>query len=77
MFQLILIIIVGIIALSFAALILYARWNYGKLNGLGFPVMKPTFLKGSVPDIHKHIQHFEDMKRFKKYGSVWGVRNSE
>ena len=54
-------------------LILYARWHYGALDGLGFPVIPPTFVLGSCPDLHTKIQHHEDIARMKKYGPIWGV----
>lgn len=54
-------------------LVVYARWNYTKLDGVGFPVMKPSLLLGSAPDIHTRIPHFDDIARHKVYGPVWGV----
>ena len=54
-------------------LILYARWNYGKLEKLGIPVVKPHFLLGSSHDMHTKINHLEDYERMKKHGKVFGV----
>ncbi len=55
------------------SLIFYGRKNYGILEKCGIPVVKPTLFLGSVPDFHAKVHHIEDIKRFKKYGSVWGV----
>ncbi len=63
-------IFLGVIAVI---LIFYARWNYGHLDGLGFPVIPPSLILGSVPDIHTKVQHYEDIKRFEKYGPIWGL----
>jgi len=54
--------------------IVYARWNYGILEKLNIPLIKPTFCLGSTPNLHLVVQHLEDIKRFKKYGPIWGVR---
>jgi len=62
-----------LILLLGVGLTVYARWNYGILDGLGFPVMKPSFILGSAPNLHTKVQHFEDMERYRKYGPIWGV----
>ncbi|ODM99095.1 Cytochrome P450 3A4 [Orchesella cincta] len=48
------------------------RVNYGVLEECGFPVIEPTLFLGSEPKLHKKILHLEDVKRFKKYGPIWG-----
>ncbi|ODM99103.1 Cytochrome P450 3A56 [Orchesella cincta] len=55
------------------ALIVYARWNYGTLEKMNIPVVKPSFLLGSTPDLHLKVQHLEDVLRFQKHGKVFGV----
>ena len=59
------------------SLITYIRWNYGFLESLGIPVEPPTLLFGSCPDIYLKYPHFEDIKRFQKYGSVFGVSKQD
>lgn len=55
-------------------LISYGRKNYGILEKCGIPVVKPTLFLGSVPNFHAKVHQLEDIKRFKKYGPIWGVR---
>lgn len=62
-----------VLLVLFALLILYGRKNYGILEQCGIPIVKPTLFLGSVPDFHAKIHHLEDIKRFKKYGPIWGV----
>lgn len=68
----------ALLAVSFVAicifLIGYMRWNYGSLEKLGIPVVKPHFLLGSLPNRHLIIDHENDYKLFKKYGEIFGVR---
>lgn len=54
-------------------LILYGRQNYGTLEKCGIPIVKPSLFLGSVPDFHLKVHQLEDIKRFKKYGPIWGV----
>ncbi|CAG7728398.1 unnamed protein product [Allacma fusca] len=61
------------IILLAVALVVYARWNYGFLEKLGIPVEPPTFMLGSCPDIYKKYPALEDIRRFKQYGSIFGV----
>lgn len=56
------------------SLLIYARWNYGTLEKCGIPVISPSFLLGSVPEIHEKVQHLEDIRRAEKYGQIYGVR---
>lgn len=60
----------GVIAFG---LIIFARWNYGKLDNLGFPIIPPSGIRGSIPNIHHKVQHYEDIKRFEENGPIWGV----
>lgn len=53
----------------------YIRWNYGTLEKLGIPVIKPHFLLGSSPNRAEILNHEEDYKWFKQYGEVFGVRH--
>ncbi|CAG7731625.1 unnamed protein product, partial [Allacma fusca] len=62
-----------LIILVLATLVLYARWHYGVLESMEVPVVPPTFLFGSLPDLHRRVTHDEDMKHFKKYGPIYGV----
>lgn len=66
-------ILFGGAALVGACLIIYARWNYGTLESIGIPVMEPTFFLGSVPDLHLKVQTDEDISRYLKFGTIWGV----
>jgi len=54
-------------------LILYARWNYGILEAMHIPVVKPHFLLGSTYNAHNEVGGEADLRRFKKYGSIYGV----
>jgi len=60
--------------LVIGALIIYARWNYGRLEALGIPVVKPNFIFGSTFNVHNELTSSIDIERFRKYGPVWGVR---
>ncbi|XP_021947308.1 cytochrome P450 3A56 [Folsomia candida] len=60
----------GVIAFG---LIIFARWNYGKLDNLGFPIIPPSGIRGSIPNIHHKVQHYEDIKRFEENGPIWGL----
>ena len=54
-------------------IIMYARWPYGSLEALGIPVVKPSFMLGSLPDLHKRVIHEEDIRFYKELGPVFGV----
>jgi len=73
MILLILFLVVLLCFLVFIGLILYARWNYGVLEALEIPVIKPTLFMGSVPDLHMKVQTEQDILRFNEYGVNWGV----
>ncbi len=66
-------ILLSILILVVSILVIYARWNYGTLEKMNIPVVKPSFLLGSTPDLHLKVQHLEDVARYQKYGSVYGV----
>ena len=68
-----LLILLAIAVIIVASLILYARWNYGVLESLGIPVVKPHFLLGSTYNFHNEMATDVDIARFKKYGPVYGV----
>ncbi|XP_037036450.1 cytochrome P450 3A56-like [Bradysia coprophila] len=68
-------IVCGVLALLVGVisfLIIYARWNFGTLESMGIPTIKPHWLLGSHPNIHKIVVQDEDMKNFRKYGKIWG-----
>ena len=54
-------------------LVSYMRWNYGSLEKLGIPVVKPHLLLGSRPNQHLIVCHENDYDLFKTYGEVFGV----
>ena len=59
--------------LTLLSLILYLRRNYGKLEKIGIPVVKPTLCFGSGPFmLHKTIFVENDMENFRKFGPIWG-----
>ena len=72
----ILLVLLTFIIIILTSIIIYARWNYGSLEALGIPVVKPSFILGSTPDLHLKVAHLEDIERHKKYGSVYGVSSS-
>jgi len=66
-------VLLAVLVVTAIGLIIYARWNYGQLGGLGFPVVKPHLLLGSNPNNHNEKPHLVDLERAKKYGPVYGV----
>lgn len=56
-----------------SALFLYARWNYGFLEELGIPVVKPHFLFGSTFNARFNPVGYRNIGWMKKYGPVFGV----
>lgn len=54
-------------------LIIYARWNFGTLEALGLPVVKPHWLLGSNYNSNELYHNWEDLKRAKELGPVYGV----
>jgi hypothetical protein len=70
-------VLVGIITTLigiFVSLVVYARWNYGKLEAMGIPVVKPHWLLGSNFNYMELYHHWEDLHRSKKLGPVYGVK---
>jgi len=67
-------VILAIILVVVSFLVLYARWNYGKLEKMGVPVVKPHFLLGSTYELFKMAPPVQDVEWMKKYGGVFGVR---
>lgn len=65
----ILAVLVGVISI----VIIYARWNYGFLEKLGIPVVKPHFLLGSTFLTRFKPIGYRDIDWMKEYGSVFGV----
>jgi hypothetical protein len=64
---------VGFLVGTAVGLILYARWHYGTLEGLGIPVMKPfLFLGSNYIDPYVRPRE-EEVRRLEKYGMVYGV----
>ena len=59
--------------LGFIFIVIKGRKNYGFLENCGFPVIKPTLFLGSTPNLHNEVIWLEDVKRYRKYGKVWGV----
>ncbi|CAL8080029.1 unnamed protein product [Orchesella dallaii] len=64
--------LVVILLLLIFLVIEYARWNYGILEQLGIPVVRPSFIFGSDPQGYRKVQHLEDYRRFKEFGSFYG-----
>lgn len=66
-------ILLSVIFAACVGIIFYGRRNYGVLEACGIPVVKPSLFLGSVPNYHAKVHHLEDVKRFQKYGPIWGV----
>ncbi|CAG7716207.1 unnamed protein product [Allacma fusca] len=66
-------ILIALILTIVLGVILYGRWNYGILESMGVPVVKPSLFLGSIPDLHKKVIHEQDIEFFKKYGPIYGV----
>ncbi|CAL8110949.1 unnamed protein product [Orchesella dallaii] len=54
-------------------LALYARWNYGVLENLNIPVVKPHFLLGSTFQYRSLTVGYRDVELMRKYGQVFGM----
>jgi len=68
-------VLVAILAVLIFQLIRSGRENYGVIEQGNIPVVPVSLFLGSEVNLHKEVQHLEDIKRFKKYGGVWGVRH--
>ncbi|CAL8110954.1 unnamed protein product [Orchesella dallaii] len=66
-------VILAIFIVIVSCLVLYARWNYGKLEKMGIPVIKPHFLLGSTYDLFKKAPPVQDVEWMNQFGSVFGV----
>jgi hypothetical protein len=64
--------LVGVIA----SLIIYARWNYGLLEKMGIPVIKPWLFLGSNYMEPWSIIKDVEISRQAKYGTIYGVRSN-
>lgn len=73
----ILLILIAILCVLIATIIKSGRENYGIIESGNIPVVPPSLFLGSETKLHKEVQHLEDVKRFKKYGGIWGVRISK
>ncbi|ODM98968.1 Cytochrome P450 3A56 [Orchesella cincta] len=63
----------AIVLLVVLLLALYARWNYGVLETLNIPVVKPHFLLGSAFQYRNMITGYRDIELMKQYGQVFGL----
>jgi len=65
-------ILTGLLGLV-AVLVVYTSWNYGSLEKLGIPVIKPFLIFGSnYMEAYLDIQK-QDIERHRKYGDIYGV----
>jgi len=65
--------LIGVLILLLTSLIIYARWNYGTLEAMGVPVVKPHWLLGSNYNYMELYHHWEDWIRAKELGLTYGV----
>jgi len=68
-------VLVAILAVLILKLIRSGRENYGVIEQVNVPVVPVSLCLESELNLHKEVQHLEDIKRFKKFGGVWGVRH--
>ncbi len=66
-------VILAVILCVISIVILYARWNYGVLEKMGIPVVKPHFLFGSTFLTRFKPIGYRDIDWMKEHGSVFGV----
>jgi len=66
--------LLAIILFAVIGSVIYARWHFGALDGLGFPVVKPHWFLGSNPNGHNEKQFLVDLERAQTLGKVYGVR---
>jgi len=55
------------------SLVIYARWNYGKLEAMGLPVETPHWFMGNMANHDNVYHHWVDLERTKKLGLIYGV----
>lgn len=65
--------VVAVFLCIIAILISYARWNYGSLEKLGIPVVRPHFILGSTFNTRFTPIGYRDIAWMKEYGSIFGV----
>ncbi|XP_037045845.1 cytochrome P450 3A56-like [Bradysia coprophila] len=65
--------LVAVVICIISGLIIYARWNYGFLEDLGIPVVKPHFLFGSMFTTRFIPIGYRDVAWMKEYGQIFGV----
>lgn len=65
--------VVAFVLCIISALILYARWNYGSLEKLGIPVVKPHFILGSTFTTRLTPIGYRDISWMKEHGPIFGV----
>jgi len=65
--------LIGLLILLLTSLVIYARWNYGTLEAMGIPVVKPHWFLGSNYNYMELYHHWEDWSRAKKLGLTYGV----
>lgn len=63
-----------VVAVVVLALIVYARWNRGLLEGLRIPLESSHWLLGSNPNFHTDFHHKIELERNSRLGKVHGVR---
>lgn len=68
------VVIAGVLCIV-SLLILYARWNYGYLEELGIPVVKPHFILGSLFSTRFEPIGNRDIALMKEHGPIFGVPN--
>jgi len=66
-------VILALILCVISIVIIYARWNFGVLEKMGIPVVKPHFLLGSTFLTRFKPTGYRDIDWMKEYGSVFGV----
>jgi len=65
---------IGFLVIAAISSIIYARWNYGTLEKMGIPVVKPHFFLGSAQDTFSRCIAHIDLENFKRLGPIFGVR---
>jgi len=65
--------LLAVLLVGIVSLIIYARWNYGTLEALGIPVVKPFLFFGSNYNEYKLVLSDVSIERLKKYGQIYGA----
>lgn len=66
------IVVAGVLCII-SLFIWYARWNYGFLEDLGIPVVKPHFILGSLFSTRFEPIGYRDVALMKEHGPIFGV----